>query len=167
MHEDLMSGVARQAAILQSVTEELDVAAAERLGINHTDLRCISVLYFGGPASAKDLARATRLTPGAFTTVLDRLERAGYTSRVPDPADLRRVRVELTDKALAGIKEIWGPLEAEGMQALGAYSGEELGVILDFLQRSTDLQVRHTVRVRAATTVLQLAFPHPPGRSEE
>jgi DNA-binding MarR family transcriptional regulator len=148
----LIQHVARRIAILQSAAEELDVAAAERLAVNRTDLRCMSVLFLGGPTTAKNLAAATRLTPGAFTTVLDRLERAGYALRVPDEKDRRRVNVELTVKAMDAINALWGPVEQEGVEALGHYSDDELAVILGFLERSIDLQVRHTTRIRNAST---------------
>lgn len=149
-HAELIQQVARQIAILQSVAEELDLAAAERLGVNRTDLRCMSVLFLNGPATAKNLAAATRLTPGAFTTVLDRLERAGYARRVPHETDRRRVNVALTAKAMNAIHELWGPVEGEGIQTLSRYTEDELRTILGFLERSIDLQVRHAARIRAA-----------------
>jgi DNA-binding MarR family transcriptional regulator len=151
-HATLVEQVADQVAVLQIVTEDMDVAAAEWLGVNRTDLRCLSVLYFGGPATAARLAAATRLTRGAFTTVLDRLERAGYARRVPDETDRRRVTVELTAKALDAIAQMWGRLAEEGVTRLREYREDELKVIADFLQHSIDLQIRHTARVRAALT---------------
>ena len=158
-HTQLIEQVVRLIALLQSVTEEVDLAAAERLRVNRTDLRCMSVLFLGGPTTAKNLAAATRLTPGAFTTALDRLERAGYARRVPDEQDRRRVNVELTNKALDAIREVWGPVEEEGRQILSRYTDDELTVILEFLQRSIDLQIRHTTRIRAALTALNLSLP--------
>ena len=45
--------------------------------------------------TAGRLAELMGLTTGAITTVLDRLERAGFARRVRDESDRRRVRVEL------------------------------------------------------------------------
>ena len=42
------------------------------------------------------LARQGDLSTGAMTNRIDRLERAGLVTRVPDPADRRSVQVELT-----------------------------------------------------------------------
>jgi DNA-binding MarR family transcriptional regulator len=159
-HTKLVEQVADQIAVLQIVTEDMDVAAAEWLGVNRTDLRCLSVLYFGGPATAARLATATRLTRGAFTTVLDRLERAGYVRRVPDETDRRRVMVELTAKVLDAIAQMWGRLAEEGVTRLREYSEEELSVIAGFLRHSIDLQIRHAARVRAALVVREARTSH-------
>ena len=53
------------------------------------------------------------LTTGAVTGVVDRLERAGYARRVPDPSNRRRVKIEVTDHCYATPDKIWGPLAAE------------------------------------------------------
>jgi DNA-binding MarR family transcriptional regulator len=149
--ERLVQEVAQRVATLQEATDEVDAAAAQRMGLNRTDMRCVGRLFFGGPATAKDLAAATRLTPGALTTALDRLERAGYTRRVEDPADRRRVRVELTSTALELIGQTWGPLGQQAQGALRRYSPAHLRIIRDFLDQAIDTQLAHAARIRAAT----------------
>lgn len=47
-------------------------------------------------ATAGELAAEMLVSPAAMTSRLDRLEAAGQVRRVPDPADRRRVQVELT-----------------------------------------------------------------------
>ena len=44
------------------------------------------------------------LTTGAVTRVIDRLEQAGYVRRVPDPADRRRVIVEVVPEKVAAVE---------------------------------------------------------------
>src|SRR5215218_4227416 len=73
-----------------------DNLAAERLGLNRTDLHCINIIENSGGLTAGELAAESGLTTGAVTGVVDRLERVGYARRVPDPADRRRVKVEVT-----------------------------------------------------------------------
>jgi DNA-binding MarR family transcriptional regulator len=51
-----------------------------------------------GPSTAGALARATRLTTGAITSVIDRLEKAGLVKRGPDPRDRRKVIVTYLGK---------------------------------------------------------------------
>src|SRR4051812_20650922 len=75
-----------------------DNLAAERLGVNRTDLHCINIIENSGGLTAGELAKEAGLTTGAVTGVIDRLERAGYARRVSDPADRRRVKVEVTPK---------------------------------------------------------------------
>jgi DNA-binding MarR family transcriptional regulator len=43
-----------------------------------------------------DMARSSLITTGAMTSRLDRLERAAFIRRTPDPADRRGVLVRLT-----------------------------------------------------------------------
>src|SRR5262245_29773235 len=69
--------------------------AAERLGVNRTDLHCLNAIENAGGLTAGELGAAAGLTSGAVTGVVDRLEAAGFARRVPDPADRRRVKVEV------------------------------------------------------------------------
>ena len=69
-------------------------AAAALIGINQTDLICLNALFRPGAMTAGQLATTIGLTSGATTTAIDRLERAGYVHRQPDPSDRRRVLVE-------------------------------------------------------------------------
>ncbi len=56
---------------------------AQKAGLHVTDAECIDFLMEMGPSTAGDLAKATRLTTGAITNVIDRLERAGFVKRSP------------------------------------------------------------------------------------
>ncbi len=47
-------------------------AVAELMKLNATDGECIDFLMEMGPSTAGDLAKATRLTTGAITNVIDR-----------------------------------------------------------------------------------------------
>jgi|SRR5215469_1704981 len=67
--------------------------AAEALGLAPTDLVGMCLLQLHGPATPGWLAEMTGLSTGAVTGVVDRLERAGYVTRAPDPHDRRRVIV--------------------------------------------------------------------------
>jgi DNA-binding MarR family transcriptional regulator len=125
-----------------------DDAACERLGINRTDLRCMDILGQRGPLTAGELAEAAKLTTGAVTAVVDRLERIGYVRRLSDPADRRCVVVEATGRAFRRSGSIWGPLGADFTSLLGTYTTEELGLILDFLRRGSEMQREHLTRVK-------------------
>src|SRR5215204_6184735 len=104
-----------------------DNLAAERLGLNRTDLHCINIIENSGGLTAGELAKESGLTTGAVTGVIDRLERAGYARRVPDPADRRRVKLEVTPKFYARADQIWGPLAADWERSLsGRFTAEQL-----------------------------------------
>ena len=119
----------------QSTTEVFDERAAEQLGINRTDLRCLEIIERLGSVSAGQLAEESRLTTGAVTAVIDRLERAGLARRVDDPADRRRVIVELTDSRTSAPQIIWGPLQAAAEREWKRYSKDELDFLLQFWTR--------------------------------
>jgi DNA-binding MarR family transcriptional regulator len=82
-----------------------------------------------------------------MTAALDRLERAGYVRRVRGETDRRRVRVEVTSRALGLTEAIWGPIGAEGIDQLRQMSVEELRFLAEFLRRGRELQERHTRRI--------------------
>ena len=78
---ELLAEVARELRGYQSALDAFDEAVAERLGINRTDLRCLDLLSQHKRLTAGALARASGLTTGAVTFVLDRLERRGLVRR--------------------------------------------------------------------------------------
>ncbi|MER5621928.1 MarR family transcriptional regulator [Streptosporangium sp. NPDC002544] len=133
---------------LQDATDLIDELAARRLGVNRTDLRCLSRLTARGPLTASELAAAAGLTGGAATTAIDRLERAGLATRIRDAADRRRVLVNLTEQGQRAVREVWGPIVTEAQTELLRFSTAELDTIETFLRRALHNQVRHADRLR-------------------
>jgi len=73
-------------------------------GISRPSWDILATLRRSGPPfrlSPTDLYRAVMRTSGAMTRRLDTLERAGWVTRTPDPADRRGIMVELTPEGLA------------------------------------------------------------------
>src|SRR5947209_11665341 len=87
-----------------STLQLLGQVAAERIGVNVTDLNCLNIVALTGPMTAGDLARQTGLTTASITGVLDRLEEGGFVRRERDPKDRRRVIVNLN--AGPGLREV-------------------------------------------------------------
>jgi DNA-binding MarR family transcriptional regulator len=126
-----------------------DNLAAERLGLNRTDLHCVNIIENSGGLTAGELAKEAGLTTGAVTGVIDRLERAGYARRVPDPADRRRVKLEVTPKFYARADKIWGPMASGWASRLGRrFTAEELERVIDFLRTTNELSREHLERLR-------------------
>ncbi len=148
LRAQLLGEVAHQVAEFQNAVDVVDEAAAERFGVNRTDLRVLGALSRRGPMSAGQLAEACGLSPGAMTTAIDRLERAGYARRVRDLADRRSVLVEITPEAARLNEEIYGPIAEAGLASLERYSDAELALLRDFLQLGRALQVEHAARIR-------------------
>jgi DNA-binding MarR family transcriptional regulator len=95
---------------LSTVQDRLDQYAAERFGLNRTDLRALDLIGQAGTTSPTALAAALGMSTGATSTVLDRLEAAGYAAREPDPAHRRRTRVRMTSRAEQLSAEIFDPV---------------------------------------------------------
>jgi DNA-binding MarR family transcriptional regulator len=147
--DDLVHQIGRDITEFQEATGAVDDAASHVFGLNRTDLRCMSLLFNRGPMTAGQLAEATDLSPGAMTTVLDRLERAGLAHRLADPDDRRRVLVDITSDARDHGERLYGPIRDAGVAMLQRYSAEELRLIRDFVRAGIDLQQESAARIRA------------------
>jgi DNA-binding MarR family transcriptional regulator len=132
----------------QTATDLVDEAAAERLHINHTDLRCLGAILQATRATPGKLAEQVGLTRGAMTTAIDRLERAGYVRRTSDPSDGRGICVEATAATRRAVHSIWEPIRRDGLKVLERYSDAELEVIRRFLDDYCTLQRTHVERIR-------------------
>src|SRR5579859_1407609 len=124
-------------------------AAADRIGINATDLNCLNILSFRGHMTAGELARATGLTTASITGVVDRLEEAGFVSRERDPHDRRRVVVTLVlDRAMREVASVFLPLMRDWREMSARYSDDELRLIVDFYSRMEQVFRTHLIRLR-------------------
>lgn len=134
----------------QASVDDFDREAARLLGINETDLRCLEFLLQEVPETTpRQLADRLGLTTGSVTTMLDRLENAGYLTRSPHPGDRRKLIVRATETALQRAQELIVPLVTEGNERLlTRYSPSELDLITGFLVSARDLQEAHVRRLR-------------------
>lgn len=127
--------------------QRTEQAIADAVGINTTDLHCLEILRSRGPIPASELAEASGLSRAAITTVIDRMERAGFACRVDDPADRRRVVVELTPVSEEQGRQMFGDLMRSSLELHAGYTTEQLELLLDFVSRTTSLLVAHAERV--------------------
>lgn len=125
--------------------------AAGMIGVNATDLLCVQLLQHG-PLSAGDLASRTRLSTASITTVIDRLEAAGFVARTRDAADRRRVVVALQpDKARTDVAPVFQPLVRAWRAAMAGYDDQDLRLIADFLVRIDEAFEAELARLPAVT----------------
>lgn len=124
---------------LSTEIDRLDQAAADRYGLNRTDMRALDIIGQAGPLAPTDLARRLGFTTGGVTTVLDRLERAGYIRRRPGSGDRRRLVVEATQATAARDAEVFGGLIRQTSDLLATYTDDQLRVMHDFLTRVCQL----------------------------
>ena len=134
----------------QGATARFDQAVADALGLNRTDMRCLDVIEREGAVPAGRLAEETGLTSGAITTVIDRLERAGYARRVPDPGDRRRVLVELTPHTREVSTNYYAPHMAEAERLLNRYTLEQIELLLEFVRGGREFNEREAAALEQA-----------------
>jgi DNA-binding MarR family transcriptional regulator len=132
----------------EAANDAFDEVAREKLGINRTDLRCLNIVENHGSMNASRLAELSGLTTAAVTSVLDRLERAGYARRVRDHDDRRQVIVEVTPLLAEHATPIWGPLGDEARAVLSRMSVDELESLMRFYRLGIELNQKHIDRVR-------------------
>jgi DNA-binding MarR family transcriptional regulator len=103
---------------------------AKNIGLNVTDAECIDFLQEMGPSTAGDLAKVTGLTTGAITNVIDRLEKAGFVKRGPDPKDRRKVIVTFIPDRHTKAKIHYGALAKEVQHLFSGYNVKELNFLI-------------------------------------
>ncbi len=132
-----------------SLMQLMSQAAADRIGINSTDLNCLNILSFRGQMTAGELARETGLTTASITGVVDRLEEAGFVRRERDPQDRRRVVVRLVlERAVRDVASVFHPMVRDWGEMAARYSDEELRLIVDFYDRMQQVLQKHLTRLR-------------------
>ena len=133
----------------QNLNDVFDEAAAAKLGVNSTDLRCMDIIQRLDGVTAGELAREAGLTTGAVTSVIDRLERAGYAKREADPNDRRKVLVRMTPAAFEAVYAIWGPETEEYMRRWSALPRAQLEAMIEFMREANAIQRKHVERIQA------------------
>jgi DNA-binding MarR family transcriptional regulator len=121
---------------------------AIRFGLTESDIEALEVLIDTGAATAGRLSELMGLTTGAVTRVIDRLEQAGYVRRVPDPADRRRVIVEVVPEKVAPVEATMARVGEASAPEIGHYSEAELAVINDFLTRMASITREEATALR-------------------
>jgi len=113
-------------------------ATRRKLGLNITDSECLSYLSIKGVSTAKDITHYTGLTTGSTTAMLDRLEKAEFIRRKPNPDDRRGVLIEINEKWTETVGPLVAGIQKAQAELIANYTEEELEVIADFLSRFAD-----------------------------
>jgi len=107
-----------------------------RSGLKDVDLEVLDLLVRLGAQSPSALSRIAGLHPATMTGVLDRLERAGWVAREPDPADRRGSVVRSARDRVGEVFRLYGGMNSALDELLGGYSDAELAAIADFVARA-------------------------------
>ena len=150
VRDDLIAAINLEVRRSQNRADAYDEFVAEQVGLNRTDQRALDVLdQEGGTTTPGRLAERMGLTSGAITTVLDRLERAGFVRRIRDEQDRRRIHVEVTDLARETLWPYYQPMTELADRLFARYSDEQLELLLDFLTTAGELNDKLVARLKA------------------
>lgn len=119
-------------------------AIARRLGLGAAEHKALGLIVRTGPMPVGALAPALGVGASAVTGIVDRLERAGYVQRVPDPGDRRRVLVSADPRRVPDLTGIFTDLGREMGAFMARYDEHQVAAIVDYLQ--------NTIRVLRAQT---------------
>ncbi|MCI0382965.1 MarR family transcriptional regulator [Streptomyces sp. CNQ085] len=123
---------------------------AQSQGLHPTDVQALVEILDGdreGPVTPGLLRERLRLTSGAVTACLDRLERAGHIRRTRDSADRRIVHLHYASRGREVAREYFRPL---------AHATDIVR------QRFSDAELRSVVRFLAAMNEELAALRHHP-----
>jgi DNA-binding MarR family transcriptional regulator len=141
----------------QTMTRDLMTAAslfqgavADHYGLNITDFICAGVIISRGPMTAGQLAEAVGITTGAITGVVDRLEKAGFVTRAPDPADRRRVVIEPVPAKATTLTEVYRAVGNTMSQLSERFDTQELAAITGFLDALITTMNQEAQRLRGS-----------------
>ena len=99
--------VMRQIQRAGTMADALITRVARRYRLSHAALNALAVIEgAGAPVPTGQVSAEMHISTATMTSVLDTLERNGYIVRQPDPADRRRVLVDITPAAQAVLDQV-------------------------------------------------------------
>ena len=126
-------------------------AVAERLGLNVTDLKCLDLARSETKLTPGRLAEVTGLTTAAVTSILDRLEQAGFVQRERDPSDRRKILIQPLAGRAEEVARVFAPLDQALSQLYEHYTTEELAFLNGFALQVGQILQNETVKLRKQT----------------
>lgn len=120
-------------------SQRLGHTFAERQQLHPTDLEALIHVMdaeaAGAPLTPGRLAEALGLSPGATTSVVDRLEAQGHLRRERDATDRRRTHLHYAERGMAVALAFFGPLGERSAPVMAGFSDRELAVVRRFLDQ--------------------------------
>jgi DNA-binding MarR family transcriptional regulator len=146
---ELLAQLEQGGRALSAAAVMFHAGLSAKLGLSATEEKALDLLDRLGPLTPKQLGEQSGLAPASVTGLVDRLERKGFATRRPDPADGRRVLIETSPDRLAPLSALFADWSARLDELYATYTDDELATILDFLTRAAELQRAATERLTA------------------
>ncbi|MDQ1012302.1 DNA-binding MarR family transcriptional regulator [Streptomyces sp. V4I23] len=97
-----------------------------------------TVAHYDRPPRMADLAERLEVVPRAVTSLVDGLEAGGCVRRVPDPANRRVTRIELTDTGRAALRTLRDARRAAAEDVLAPLTTDQRKVLGELLSTLVD-----------------------------
>jgi len=126
--------VMRQLRLAGTRVDALIADVTRRHGLSAAAVNALAVIEgAAGPLPAGEVSAQMHITTATMTAVLDTLERKGYIRRLPDPADRRRVLVDITPGAQALLDQVLPEIQQLVTATLSPLGDQTLHTLLDAL----------------------------------
>lgn len=125
--------------------EHLRQAIAEHFGTGVPETLAMSHLRLHGPLGPRELAERLGLTPSTVTSLLDRLESAGFAQRTAHPTDRRKTVISLTEagETVVSTSDQWlsNTIERLGSQAIPQVTRSMRLLEAGLKEQTTDIRI--------------------------
>jgi DNA-binding MarR family transcriptional regulator len=148
---DVAQRITRELRLLAIHTVAYSHQASSALGLSSTESEVVNLLGLEGSRTAGEIARATGLSSGTITGVLDRLEERGYIRRERHHTDRRKVIITADPDALARVGRMFDAHEQTLASVLGDYEADRLENVAEFLARLTEAAQEHPFTPESST----------------
>lgn len=128
--------------------QEYSSSVEKQFGITGPQLWALWELNRRGPMSLKALAERMHLDPSTVTGVVDRLQKKGLVSREADPADRRRVVLDLTPGGAMTVKSAPHPAQGQLIHALSVMDAGQVEQLNRTLQLMASVMEADKLEVR-------------------
>ena len=122
-------------------------AAAAAYGLGITDMKALQIVLREGPQTAGQLAARLRLTTGAVTNVLDRLERQSLIARTPHSEDRRKIIVSANTDALIDRDNVYRSIGDAFAAMQRRFTTSELEFLVRYYEASIEVIRREIGRL--------------------
>jgi MarR family transcriptional regulator, organic hydroperoxide resistance regulator len=126
--------VLRELEDVGSMAQALVAGVARHHRLSHAALNALAVIEGNdGPLPAGELGARMHITSGTMTGVLDTLQGNGYIRRQADPADRRRVLIDLTPAGQAVLDRVLPEVQQIVTAVMAALDDQALHTLLHHL----------------------------------
>lgn len=133
------------------IAEVLTFAAAlaRSMGLTVSEMAALEHLHASPEGlTPTQLGRRLSMSSGTVSPLLDRLERAGYVTREPNPNDRRSSMVTMTTWGVDESSRHLMPLATDLLQIAAALGPDERTAVAGYLDRVSNALARHAGATR-------------------